>query len=416
MTTWRKILIISGGASPAVVTETVWKLFQRDPPFVPDAIHLVMTSHAESLCQRRGLLGADGKLAELFRAFGHTYIEPQIDIPLYTSGPQEGQKTPDIRDETENILYGNLITRLVKTYAGQDDTQIHMSLAGGRKIMSWYAGAAMSLFGRAQDELSHVLVKSPSGRPELIEFAKDFWWPGQPVNPVHFENRQTGEVIEVPIDGVDIDMPLIAFVRLFPTFGDDVMKLFPGGEIDLAKVVTALQELLDGRNVILVRKTRNLIAGKHVVHFEHQDFAFYLLLAEAQKEQWKGCDLQGIGLSHAGWVRFEDLLRQGPILRRFEEIYRQLLTLNELDPDDASKKVFDFVQWRILNNVRDGEGQLARNVISEMRNGCKAAINTALADNPGLAERLLIRDVKSGRAVDRFGLTLTPSEIVIVDE
>ena len=43
---------------------------------------------------------------------------------------------------------------------------LHVSIAGGRKTMGFYVGYALSLFGRAQDRLSHVLV------PPVIRVAR----------------------------------------------------------------------------------------------------------------------------------------------------------------------------------------------------------------------------------------------------
>ncbi|MBF4102237.1 hypothetical protein INT80_01850 [Gallibacterium anatis] len=37
---------------------------------------------------------------------------------------------------------------------------MHVSIAGGRKTMGFFAGYALSLYGRAQDSLSHVLVSA----------------------------------------------------------------------------------------------------------------------------------------------------------------------------------------------------------------------------------------------------------------
>jgi hypothetical protein len=38
---------------------------------------------------------------------------------------------------------------------------VHVSIAGGRKTTGYYLGYALSLFSRAQDRLSHVLVGEP---------------------------------------------------------------------------------------------------------------------------------------------------------------------------------------------------------------------------------------------------------------
>src|SRR5699024_8949002 len=52
-----------------------------------------------------------------------------------------------------------------------DDTSVHVSIAGGRKTMGFYAGYALSLYGRAQDSLSHVLVQAE------FEKAVNFFYP-----------------------------------------------------------------------------------------------------------------------------------------------------------------------------------------------------------------------------------------------
>jgi CRISPR-associated protein (TIGR02584 family) len=48
---------------------------------------------------------------------------------------------------------------------------LHVSIAGGRKSMGFFAGYAFSLFGRTQDRLSHVLVNDP------FESFPDFYFP-----------------------------------------------------------------------------------------------------------------------------------------------------------------------------------------------------------------------------------------------
>ena len=56
-----------------------------------------------------------------------------------------------------------------------------MSIAGGRKTMGYYAGYAMSLYGRAQDSMSHVLVS------DAFEQVRDFFYPTKESHPV--QNR-----------------------------------------------------------------------------------------------------------------------------------------------------------------------------------------------------------------------------------
>jgi CRISPR-associated protein (TIGR02584 family) len=59
----------------------------------------------------------------------------------------------------------------VRELTADPDCAIHASIAGGRKTMGFYLGYALSLFGRPQDRLSHVLVSSP------FESNQNFFYP-----------------------------------------------------------------------------------------------------------------------------------------------------------------------------------------------------------------------------------------------
>jgi CRISPR-associated protein (TIGR02584 family) len=72
-----------------------------------------------------------------------------------------GELLRDIRTDADNVAFADFITEQVREITADPATILHISIAGGRKTMGFYAGYALSLFGRAQDHLSHVLV-SPS--------------------------------------------------------------------------------------------------------------------------------------------------------------------------------------------------------------------------------------------------------------
>ena len=64
----------------------------------------------------------------------------------------------DARSREDQEALGDFIIAKVAELTSDPKTCIHASIAGGRKTMTFYLGYAMSLFGRIQDELSHVLV------------------------------------------------------------------------------------------------------------------------------------------------------------------------------------------------------------------------------------------------------------------
>lgn len=61
--------------------------------------------------------------------------------------------------------------RVIGNVCSDPNTIVHVSIAGGRKSMGFFAGYAMSLFARPRDSVSHVLVNDP------FEANRDFFYP-----------------------------------------------------------------------------------------------------------------------------------------------------------------------------------------------------------------------------------------------
>lgn len=84
-------------------------------------------------------------------------------------------------------------------------TRIHASAAGGRKTMGIYLTAAMQLFGRAQDRLSHVLVSE-----EFETHPQFFYKPPQS----RVLSDKDGTPMNVSTDDAHIELADIPFIRL----------------------------------------------------------------------------------------------------------------------------------------------------------------------------------------------------------
>jgi len=170
-----RILVISVGATPQIVTETLHALATQPRPWWPDRLVLVTTSVGARIFRDGGgprnlapLLGAQGKLAALCRAIERIPPSVRIEIPsLAGAGP-----IADIRSDVETEAFADCALAVLRRYTANPDTQLHVSLAGGRKTMSALVCQALSLLGRAQDRLSHVLIDPPA-----LENDPDFWWP-----------------------------------------------------------------------------------------------------------------------------------------------------------------------------------------------------------------------------------------------
>lgn len=81
---------------------------------------------------------------------------------------KEGNKLDDLKTPEENELAADMICQKVREFTQDDNVSLHVSIAGGRKTMGFYAGYALSLYGRLQDQLSHVLVsEKPSSFTDM---------------------------------------------------------------------------------------------------------------------------------------------------------------------------------------------------------------------------------------------------------
>ncbi|WP_227674532.1 CRISPR-associated ring nuclease Csm6 [Psychrobacter jeotgali] len=169
----RNILFLVTGKTPQIVTETVWALACDEDAsdiWVPDEIHVLSTQ--DGLNQIRKRLFEDGVFEQLKQDYpivSDVEFNPVDHLHVITD--HVGKPLVDLKTPEENERSADIICQMVKDFTSMEDTSVHVSIAGGRKTMGFYAGYALSLYGRAQDALSHVLVD------EKFEQANNFFYP-----------------------------------------------------------------------------------------------------------------------------------------------------------------------------------------------------------------------------------------------
>jgi CRISPR-associated protein (TIGR02584 family) len=154
------------GLSPQVVTETLWLLAADGAHALPKEVTVLTTGEGAELAAAR-LPAAVSALAALL---GHPLPPPRIVVMRDRSG----QALPDIRDDADNRAAADSIVGLIREATADAGTRLHLSIAGGRKTMSCLGALALSLFGRPEDLLSHVLVA------EAYQAREDFFFPPEP--------------------------------------------------------------------------------------------------------------------------------------------------------------------------------------------------------------------------------------------
>lgn len=166
----RRLLVAVVGMSPQVVTETIWALI-KERRFCPDEVRLITTCNGRNRALRDLLDPAEGRFHAFCRDYGLIgKIRFDLDSITVIKGG-DGRELDDIRTPEENAAAADTIVRVIGNACSDPNTIVHVSIAGGRKSMGFFAGYAMSLFARARDSVSHVLVNEP------FESNRDFFYP-----------------------------------------------------------------------------------------------------------------------------------------------------------------------------------------------------------------------------------------------
>lgn len=163
----RKILVAVTGMTPQIVTETVYAL-HKNHNWLPEKIIVLTTLSGKKRIVEQ-LLGENG----YFHRLREDYRLPEIEFSENTIKVvcESGLELDDIRTAVQNNAAADLIVREIYDLCQDDNTELHVSIAGGRKSMGFYVGYALSLFGRVQDKMSHVLVE------EAFEQNREFFYP-----------------------------------------------------------------------------------------------------------------------------------------------------------------------------------------------------------------------------------------------
>ena len=160
----RTILITGMGTSPAVLTETVWALAHGEKPLVPDEV-VVLTTKTGKARVRDAMLGATGAWTALLSALRKEKIpiEGKLvfgETSIHVIPDSSGNELDDLRTGEDNLRTADFMLGELRKYTESPDTVVLASIAGGRKTMSALLFSCMTLLGREDDKIYHVLIPS----------------------------------------------------------------------------------------------------------------------------------------------------------------------------------------------------------------------------------------------------------------
>ena len=269
-----KILFLVTGMTPQIITETIWALacdpeLPHQERFIPDEIHVLSTD--DGLNQIRSRLFSE-KQGSKFAQFQEEY--PQLaninfddsDDYLHVIKDRDGNILKDLKTPNDNELAADLICQMIRQFTERDDVVLHVSIAGGRKTMGFYAGYALSLYGRACDRMSHVLVE------ERYESARDFFYPSVFDN-VFVTNRDN---VELRTKDAKIWLAQIPFVRLRNSLSNhDIVA-----SKSFSEVIETLNLSLKPLQMTLDINNRHISIGDKICSLTPKEFSIYLLCAK----------------------------------------------------------------------------------------------------------------------------------------
>jgi CRISPR-associated protein (TIGR02584 family) len=309
----RRVLLAVTGLTPQVVTETLYALaVDAAQPWVPTEIQLVSTAEGAKRARLSLLDPATGQFHALCRDYGLGDIAfPPENVHIITNAA--GQPLTDIRTPEDNTQAADCLLGHVRKLCADDTTALHVSIAGGRKSMGFFVGYALSLFGRAQDRLSHVLVSDP------FESLTDFYYPPRQAQVLH-----TREGRPVHTSEARVMLAEIPFVRM----REGLPKAALNHAAPFASLVAAAQQGLGQIRLRFDFDARVAHCGTASVKLPPNLLAWYAWLAQmAQPVGHREADIQGylnlyariVGSTHASLETARHALRGGFDAAFFEQ-------------------------------------------------------------------------------------------------
>ena len=272
----RNILLCVAGMSPQIITETLFFMTQQANPKVRiDEIRVITTLDGRDKITGILLEKEKGVFYKFCRDFG---IDPDSikfdETCISLLRTKDGRTLEDIRTPQENELAGDQICEIVRELCKDEKAKIFASAAGGRKTMSIYLTLAMSLFGRSEDSLSHVLVN------EGFESNTFFYPPPTPIN-INYFNPLTKVSKEVNTADAEIYLAPIPFIRL-RGIGQDNQRFAEARTYSV--IVDEAQKVLDIRekeyDLLIDIKKQSVFINEQRIKLTPREFFFYYIFAK----------------------------------------------------------------------------------------------------------------------------------------
>lgn len=245
----RRVLLAVTGLTPQVITETLFALAREGADRLPHEVHVLTTAEGAERARSALLSERPGWFGRLCRDHG---LPPVVFTPeqIHVLQQAAGQPLADIRSAADNQRAADQVAELVRNFTSDANNQLHVSLAGGRKTLGFFAGYALSLWGRDGDRLTHVLVNEP------FESSRDFFYPTPYEHIIETRDGKRADCRQAEVTLADIP-----FVRLRHGLPRSLLL----GQASFAQAVRAAQGQIGPPRLVLDLPAQRIeAAGQHI--------------------------------------------------------------------------------------------------------------------------------------------------------
>jgi CRISPR-associated protein (TIGR02584 family) len=403
----KAILLCVAGLTPQIITETLYALTQQRGERV-DEIRVITTLAGRDRIMNDLLTPQWGKFFEFCQDF---HIDPQqikFDRTcIYLLHRPDGQMLEDIRSVSDNEAAANQICDIVRRLTEEPNTRIHASAAGGRKTMSVYLTAALQLFGRTNDQLSHVLVS------EDFETHPEFFYKPPAARTLEKRDRQGNVIRQLSTADAEIHLADIPFIRLRgilsqwlaedrPAYREMVLR----AQENLAFLEFESAVRLCPEDYSIAVETSNPLLPSRSVVLTPREFFVYALFAHFSKQNRNGKgfvalteirvdDLDAV-FRYVTRAKGEELSIENsgayPGFEFLDALAKRVGSRNAIDCDDV-RKTFTETFSRINRKLFE-------------------RINRKFFEDTDISERYLIHNTGPRKAA-RYGLNVSPERILL---
>ncbi|MBE8233757.1 MAG: TIGR02584 family CRISPR-associated protein [Endozoicomonadaceae bacterium] len=269
----KNILLAITGASPQVITETLYALHVNGKTF-PDEVYVITTTSTQEMLVK-GLF-EKGHLAKLKQE----YALPNFKFDeshIWLIEDALGKPINDAKSIEDQTYMADFITRKVYELTEDNSLSIHASIAGGRKTMAFYLGYAMSLLGRPQDTLSHVFVN------DEFEFVHDFYYPTKQSNLITGKNGKG----QLDTSQAIVTLAEIPFVRMRQSVDAQLIKSM--GEASFSQTVATLNSTHSKSLTLeLYQKAKTISISGVDIKLTAKEFSFYQWIIKLSQKDSNG--------------------------------------------------------------------------------------------------------------------------------